>query len=126
MRSYTLEGYWQAQHLKGERSFKAAVAKWLAQATVGQSHAALASKTAPMLVLRHPDGSHSAHFALRCELWNSFEGPSVDSRVVLAFDGVALHDVPALSPCQNCQHSLVCSLASERKDTHAPASSWLG
>lgn len=123
MRSLALGAYWALHQGEGQ-DFKSVVSQWLRNTVVGRAHAGLATDVAPMLVLEHPDGHVSAHFMLRCDLWNSFR-PEQDSRVVLAYDGQQLHALPRLSPCQNCERALSCSLASERVDSHISANSWL-
>lgn len=123
MRSLALGAYWALHQAEGQ-GFEAVVAQWLRNTVVGRAHAGLATELAPMLVLEHPDGHVSAHFMLRCDLWNGFK-PEQDSRVVLAYDGQQLCPLPKLSPCQNCTHALGCSLASERQDSHVSAKPWL-
>jgi hypothetical protein len=123
MANINLESYRLKQAEAGTHDLETVVARWLKQTTVGKSHASLASPKAPMLVLRHRDGSHSAHFSVRCDLWNHF-GNETDSRVVLVYDGQHPRVLAAVSPCENCVHALACSLASERQHQHTPAQSW--
>lgn len=119
----SLQSYIEAQQAEGQTNLKLAVQRWLAQTTVGRAHRSMASSKAPMLVLQHVDDTYSAHFNLRCEVWNSFL-PSHDARVVMLYDGRTLHGVERLSPCANCLNSLACTTSAERVASYSPIQSW--